>query len=270
MAEPMIDLLEAVWNSTIDLGSLLTEDEWKQPTDLPGWTVQDNFSHIIGTELMMRGEPTPDATPTSTDHVRNPIGEVNEVWVASRRDRSGAEVLDEFRALATSRLAEYRALTPAQLDEMGPTPVGMAPFRTFIAVRVMDCWAHEQDVRRAVGRPGHLAGPVVDHSLTRVALALPMVVGKRAGAPDGSSVVFVVEPIDGDAVIVPVVVDGRAAVVDTVPGDATVTLTMDVETYAALGFGRWDPDETLAGGRIAVEGDEELGRAVVRGMNFMI
>ena len=217
---------------------------------------------------MMRGEPSPDATPVRTDHLHNPIGEVNEVWVESRRDRPGAEVLEEFRELAASRVAELRALTPAQLDEIGPTPVGMAPFRTFIAVRVMDSWAHEQDMRRAVARPGHLAGPVVEHSLDRVALAMPMVVGKRAGAPDGSSVVFVVEGEAGR--VVPVVVDGRAAVVETAPDQPTVTLTMDVETYAALGFGRWDPDEALDAGRVTIEGDRDLGDAVVRGMNFMI
>jgi uncharacterized protein (TIGR03083 family) len=267
MSEPVIDLLEDVWVSTIDLGEQLTEAEWKQPTDLPGWTVQDNLSHIIGTELTMQGEPAPDTLPSHTDHVHNPIGELNELWVQSRRGRPGAEVLAEFRELAAARLGEYRALTPAELDEVGPTPLGQAPFRDFIAVRIMDSWAHEQDMRRAVGRPGHLSGPAVEYSIGRVTLAMPMVVGKRAAAPDGSSVVFVVEGEAGT--VVPIVVAGRAGVAVVAPVDPTTTITMDVETYAAVGFGRWAPDEALANGRVTVDGDQDLGRAVVRAMNFM-
>lgn len=268
MTDPVIESLDAVWRSIIDLGDQLGEAEWKLPTDLPAWSVQDNLSHIIGTERDMRGEPTPDVTPPRTDHVHNPLGEMNERWVESRRGLSGAAVLDEFRSVTAERLADYRSLTPAQLDAVGPTPVGDAPFREFIAVRVMDSWTHEQDMRRAVGRPGHLDGPAVALTIGRVTRAMPMVVGRRAGAPDGASVVFALAGPEGG--IVPVVVDGRAAVVARTPDDPTVTLQLDVETYAALGMGRLDPGDALAQGLVTVVGDEDLGRAVVSSMNFMI
>jgi len=268
MTDPVIDDLDEVWRSIVDLGEQLSEEEWKRPTDLPAWTVQDNLSHIIGTERMMRGEPAPDVSPAVTDHVHNPIGEMNERWVEARRPLSGAAVLDEFRAVAAERLAEYSALSPAELDALGPTPVGEAPFREYIAVRVMDSWAHEQDMRRAVGRPGHLDGPAVARSIGRVTKAMPMIVGKRAGAPDGSSVVFVVTGAEG--CVIPVVVAGRAGVAESAPADPTVELRLDVETYASLGMGRLDPAAALAEGRVTVVGDEQLGRAVVGAMNFMI
>jgi len=268
MTDPVIDDLDEVWRSIVDLGEQLSEEEWKRPTDLPAWTVQDNLSHIIGTERMMRGEPAPDVSPAVTDHVHNPIGEMNERWVEARRARSGAAVLDEFRVVAAERLAEYRALSPAELDAVGPTPVGDAPFREYLAVRVMDSWTHEQDMRRAVGRPGHLEGPAVALSIGRVTRAMPMVVGRRAGAPDGASVVFVLAGPEGG--VVPVVVDGRASVVATPPADPTVELHLDVETYAALGMGRLDPNEALAQGRVTFVGDADLGRAVVTSMKFMI
>ena len=73
-----------------------------------------------------------------------------------------------------------------------------------------------------------------------------MVVGERAGAPDGSSVVFVLAGAEGG--VVPVVVDGRAAVADAAPDDPTVELHLDVETYAALGMGRLDPVDALGRG----------------------
>ena len=268
MSEPAIDLLDAVWTSIIALGHELGDDDWDRPTDLPGWTVKDNLAHVIGTERMMQGDATPDVTPAETAHLRNPIGEMNEQWVESYRALRGPEVLADFERRAAERLAEYRAMTDEQLDEVGPTPVGMAPFREFIAVRVMDSWAHEQDMRRAVGRPGDLVGPAAELSVGRVNRTMPLVVGKRAAAPDGSCVVFAVQGPAGGTV--PVVVAGRASIAETVPDDPTVTLTMDVETYAAVAFGRWDADAALSDGRITIGGDEDLGRAVVRAMNFMI
>jgi len=268
MSEPVIDTLGTVSASIAALGRDLTEADWARPTDLPGWTVHDNLAHIVGTERMMRGEPAPAVTPTETAHLRNPLGEANEVWVEAYRDRSGTEMLAEFEAMSAERMAEYRSMTDEQLDEVVPTPVGMAPYREFVAIRVMDSWAHEQDMRRAVGRPGHLEGPAVDLSIGRVTTTMPLVVGKRAAAPDGSCVVFSVSGPAG--AVVPIVVAGRAAIADQVPAEPTVTLTMDVETYAAVAFGRWDPDAVVADGRILITGDEALGTSVVHAMNFMI
>ena len=103
--------------------------------------------------------------------------------------------------------------------------MGEAPFREFLAVRVFDSWIHEQDMRRALDRPGHLAGPVVDLSMGRMTKAMPFVVGKKVGAPDGTSVVFVVTSTDpaSPTRTIPVVVDGRASVVDEAPADPDVS-----------------------------------------------
>ena len=42
------------------------------------------------------------------------------------------------------------------------TPAGPDTYGRFMRVRIFDCWMHEQDIRRAVGRPGHVEGPAVD------------------------------------------------------------------------------------------------------------
>ena len=105
MSDPVIDSLDAVWRSIIDLGNGLSEAEWKLPTDLPGWSVQDNVSHIIGTERNMRGEPTPEVTPRQSDHVHTPIGEM----------KSSDEITPE--SLATTRSGTFstaRARTSAR------------------------------------------------------------------------------------------------------------------------------------------------------------
>lgn len=41
-----IDKLESVFTSLTALGEQLTEEQWKTPTQLPGWTVQDRKSVV--------------------------------------------------------------------------------------------------------------------------------------------------------------------------------------------------------------------------------
>ena len=68
---------------------------------------------------------------------------------------------------------------------------------------------------------------------------LGYVVGKKAGAPQGSRVRF--ELTGPAARTINVEVGERAAVVDELSGPPTVTLTMPAGVFARLGGGRVDP-----------------------------
>jgi uncharacterized protein (TIGR03083 family) len=267
--EPMVSLFEQVWSDIDALCGDLTGDEWDRPTDLPGWTVKDNVAHMIGTERMLLGERPDPVDVGEPEHVRNDIGRANEQWIAMYRPRSGRDVLDAFREVTQRRLDALRALTPEEWDAEGFTPEGPGPYRQFMAIRVFDCWYHEQDIREAADRPGGLEGPVADHSIARIPpRGLPYVVGKKVGAPQGTTVVFDVRgepPLE-----VAIGVDGRAAVLDTVPRTPTVRLEMDRRTFTRLAGGRWDGARARAEGRLRIEGDAELGERVVDNMGFMI
>ena len=91
--------LGEVWASLDGLLTGLTDDEWLLPTPLPGWTVQDNVSHIVGTEAMLSGEPGPaiEVDREASEHVRNDIGVFNEQWVEALRGETPSEVLTRFR-----------------------------------------------------------------------------------------------------------------------------------------------------------------------------
>src|SRR5829696_5232374 len=187
---PVVAELAETWASLVALGRELAADDWDRPTDCPGWTVRDQYSHVVRTESAMLGrEPSPPlgAFPP---HVRNPIGEGNERDVTLRRDRPGPEVLAELEEVTAARLAALRAMDDADFAAESWGPVGPGTYEDFMAIRVFDCWVHEQDVRRAVGRPGHLSGAAVDRSLASAVGTMPYVVGKRAGAPEGASVAF--------------------------------------------------------------------------------
>ena len=257
--------LALVWASLDGLLGDLEAARWAAPTDCPGWSVKDVVSHLVGVESLLLGLPAPP--PVQAAHVRNPLGAGIEGWVAQRRDRSPAEVLDEFRQVTAARLAALDAMSDEQWEAVGPSPAGEVPYREFMEIRVMDSWVHEQDIRRAVGRPGHLEGPAAEASLARFTRSLGYVVGKRAGAPDGTSVV--VRVLGPHAQVLAVTVtDGRARPAAE-PPDPDVSLTMTAETYCCLSCGRWDSADALADGRVKVDGDAQLAGRIVAAMSII-
>src|SRR3954470_614306 len=242
MTEPLIALFEDVWGDIVAVCADLTDAQWERPTDCPGWTVQDNVAHMIGTERMLLGEQ-PDAPPIDDPaaHVKNDIGKANEQWIAGYRSMRGREVLDAVQGITRRRLDAMKALTQDDWNKEGFTPEGPGPYRQFMAIRVFDCWYHDQDIREALGRPGFLEGEVADLSLLRIPpKGLGYIVGKKAGAPAGSTVAFVVEGEPPIAAAISVPPEGRAVLLDTVPDAPTARITTDRRTFARLAGGRWD------------------------------
>lgn len=265
MSDPIVELQGQVFRALDDLCSGLTADEWAKPTDCPGWDVKDNLSHIVGTESSILGRPGPEHDPGEKEWVKNPIGAGNEIHVDYRRSWTGAQVLKEFREVISERMEKLRAMSDEELAADSWTPIGPGTVRDLLAVRIMDCWVHEQDIRHAVGRPGGLDGPIAQHAFMRHSGALPFVIGKKVAPPDGTTVVFSVEGF-GDVAIVK---DGkRANLMDEAPESPTVKLSMDLDTFNRLCCGRGDPDEAMA--KVRIDGDEDLGRQVLANQNFMV
>lgn len=255
--------LATVWASITELGSGLNEADWDTPTDLPGWTAKDCLSHMAGTEAMLLGEPVPDVSVDHIPRVTSPFIAMMEVPVEARRATPAAKVMAEFVDVTNRRLAVLAAMSEEEWSTPGWSPVGEVPYATFMEVRVFDCWMHDQDIRRAVGRPGGInVGAEV--SLGRIELGLGFIVGKRAGAPDGTSVVFeVTGPYPRTYAVV---VDGRAGLTDDIPTDPTVRITTDLEVFTALGGGRWSGERAMDTGRVTVAGDNELAGRILSGM----
>ena len=201
-SQQLVDMMEAVWSSIGELCQGFSEGQWKTATDCPNWSVQDQLSHLVGSESRISGRPAPEHTPAETGHVRNEIGARNEEQVDWRRSWLGTQVLEEFREVTVERLVALRALTPEGFAAETDTPIGPGTFADFLRIRIFDAWVHEQDIRRAVAQPGHMQGPVAHHSIGRTALAMPYVVARRASAPDGSTVVFRVTGEAGQTVSV--------------------------------------------------------------------
>jgi uncharacterized protein (TIGR03083 family) len=262
-----IDNLEAIWRSVSALGAQLDEMQWKLPTDLAGWTVQDNLAHLIGTERRLQGLPAAPMPEAMGDHVKNPIGQFNEAEVESRRGQSGAAVLAEWNELVRVRLDTLRNGDEEYFAQPMATPTGPGTMVDFLHIRVLDCWIHEQDMRRAVEMAGHLSGAPAEHTVDRLIRTIPIVVGKRAATPEGRAVVM--DLVGGvERHIVCEVNDGRAAIVDAAALDPLSTITLDSEVFVVLATGR--RSAPAVADRIDISGDVDLGQRVVDNLNMMI
>ncbi|HEX5616737.1 MAG TPA: maleylpyruvate isomerase family mycothiol-dependent enzyme [Acidimicrobiia bacterium] len=264
----LVDLLARVWDDVFALCDDLTDAEWHTMTECPGWSVHDNVAHLIGIESTILGIPTPDVELGDAPHVKNDLGRMNEQWVEHYRSFAGADVLAELRTIADRRLADLRALDADGFDADAWTPVGPGKVRDLIPFRIYDTWAHEQDIRNALGRPDNLDSPVAAFCLRRAQRPLGAVVGKRVAPPEGTIVDFVVEGPNAFTHAL-AVTGGRAQPVDA-PAAPTTRITTDTATFVRLVNGRVAPTDALASGAVTITGDTALGERVVHALNTML
>jgi hypothetical protein len=53
-------------------------------TDLLGWTVKDQLSHLIGIDRILLGDPAPPELTDRPANVKNDFGARNESWVQAQ------------------------------------------------------------------------------------------------------------------------------------------------------------------------------------------
>jgi uncharacterized protein (TIGR03083 family) len=264
-----VEALADVWSAILALGRTLDDAAWATPTPLPGWTVKDVVSHISGTELAFMGRPDPrPERPIDHPWIRNDFARHVEVAVERRRPWPPAEVLAEFEAVTSERLAGLRALDEAGFAAETITPVGPGTVERLLHFRVFDSWVHEHDIRAALGLPWRFESPAFGRTWEMTVGGWPRQVVKAAGAPDGTVVVV---RLDGDGLtrtVAVVVEGGRGRLVEEAEAEGlrpTVSLTATAPVLLQVAWGRLDP----ATPAVAVEGDADLARRVLATLNFV-
>lgn len=264
-SERLAGYVDIWWQAVEDLLALLEgvpADQWSTPTDLPGWDVHDVVAHTAHLEAILAGAPEETVEFDPPPHVKGLMGYYTEQGVVARRDRTPDQLVAEIRESTAARLTELR--------ENPPTDASARPERIFGGVRwdwdrllrnrPLDVWMHEQDIRRALGRPGNLDSPAARHTTGYLAESLPVVVARRAGAPAGTTVVLRVA--GSRPVAVAVGDDGRGRLLAEAPETPTVRLSTDRETFLLLAGGRRAPEP----GAVAIEGDPELAGRLLDAM----
>jgi uncharacterized protein (TIGR03083 family) len=184
-----------------------------------------------------------------------------EIGIDARRSVPLADLVAEYREVATERLARLAPLEDAQLDEMGRGFFGESKVRSLLAIRVFDLWAHEQDIRRALSEPGGLDGVPAAHSRERMLMGAGNELQERIAPPAGTVIVFDITGPGG--ALRSITFDGeRGRAGATVPDSpASTTLRLDLPTLTVLSCGR--SDDQGARSRVVVEGDQNLAAIVL-------
>ncbi len=253
-----VEIWRRAVDDLLDLLDSLPDDAWSTPTDLPGWDVRAVAAHTAHLERVLATGEEEHAEIGEPAHVRSPMGHYTEIGVVNRRQTPPAAIVAEIRDSAAARYAALRADPPT--DAAAPAERVFAgigwSWETLLRNRPLDVWMHEQDVRRAVGRPGNLDSPAARHTVDYLAAGLGFVLAKRVGAPLGSTAVLEVE--GSDPVAVEIGTDGRGRALATPPAAPTLTLHTDRESFVLLAGGRRD-----AAAAVRIGGDADLGRRVV-------
>jgi uncharacterized protein (TIGR03083 family) len=258
--------LVAVWWEAVDSFTHLLEevgeDQWRAPTDLPGWDVHAVAAHTAHLEALLAGRPHDDVEVADAPHAHGAMGQFTEQGVVARRQESPDALIVEIRESATARHTQLLADPPSDPDAPAPGVFGAIGWSTGLLLRnrPLDVWMHEQDVRRAIGRPGNLDSAPAVHAVDYLMESLPFVVAKRAQAPAGT--VVRLEVAGHDPVTAVVGDDGRGRRTDGADGDPDLTLATDRESFAVLAGGRRHPEP----GAVRVTGDAELAERILGGM----
>lgn len=246
-----------------DVGALADELDSESAllaTGCPGWTVRDHVAHIVDLESLLIGRPRPDhAVPDGLTHIRNQAGAFMEIGVDARRGVPLAKLVAEYREVTAERLSRLDDLEDSQLDEIRPGFFNPGKVRSFLSIRVFDLWSHEQDIRRALGRPGGLDGVAAAHSRDYMLSAAGSRLQERLGPDAGTVLVFDVTGPGG--AVRAITFDGERGRSDPTVPDSTSTLRLDLSSLTVLTCGR--ADDPGVRNRVVVEGDQNLGRRVL-------
>ena len=125
----------------------LDEAGWHTPTPAAGWDIADQISHLAYfDDVAVQSAVRPDEFRADLAATRD---SVNADTIAARyRDRTGAELLAWFDTARAQLLATFKDLDPQQrLPWFGPTMSAASS----LTARLMETWAHTQDIADALG-----------------------------------------------------------------------------------------------------------------------
>ncbi len=127
----------------------LTEDGWRQPTPAVGWSIGDQVSHLAHfDDVAVQSATDPDAFRAELEETVAAGGISPDAIAARYRDLSGPELLAWFDASRTRLISAFRSLDPSlRVPWFGPAMSAASS----LTARIMETWAHGQDVADTVG-----------------------------------------------------------------------------------------------------------------------
>jgi len=250
----------------IELLARLDDDAWAAPTECPEWDVKGIALHVLGDDFSLLSRQRDDATEgliLYAEHhpgleFRQLLDGFNEQWVTAASFMGRRLLLDLLELTGEWSADYYSAVDPQRPGEVvgffGATDA--SPYWQIAAREYVERWAHQHQIRRAVGEPdlgAEFLGPALE---------------------------VIVSAISGHLAWLEPEPDTRLGFV--VPGVAEWTLTRNAAGWVAAPGATHDADLTISvaadtattvlsrgmtagqiGDVLVVSGDDELASSVV-------
>jgi uncharacterized protein (TIGR03084 family) len=129
--------------------SPLDEHGWRRATPAAGWTIADQVSHLAHfDDVAVQSATDPDVFRAELEQIVATGGIDPDAIAESYRDLSGADLLTWFDSSRDRLLEVFTGLDPSlRVPWFGP-PMSAA---SSLTARIMETWAHGQDVADALG-----------------------------------------------------------------------------------------------------------------------
>ncbi|MDP3714680.1 MAG: TIGR03084 family metal-binding protein [Mycobacteriales bacterium] len=143
---PLLDDLRA---EQADLARVVTGADLSAPTPADGWDVRDSLAHLAGSDVeAVRAVTDPDGFLALLPSVGADIDGFIQGQVTSRRGTAPEVFLAEWQQGFDAMVDAFAPLDPAtKVPWYGPP---MSP-ASFVTARLMEYWAHGQDVVDGLG-----------------------------------------------------------------------------------------------------------------------
>jgi uncharacterized protein (TIGR03083 family) len=248
---------DQAYSRTVDaLGRLLSElspEDWSAPT-IEGWTVKGLVAHLVAVEEYFGRQlglwPLEIDEALEADH----LGMTRE-FVAAWSDRPAREVLRRWRELTDAIKSHLASLDRAA----GRQPIHFhfldTSLSTVLITRVFEVWTHDEDIRRATGRPAVPPDAARLRRMSRIAVpSLPFGLALSGIEGAGRTVRIVLTGAGGGTW-------DQALGLGEAAGEPEATIVVDVVDYCRLAAKRCGPRDVDA----VIEGDSELAERVLVG-----
>jgi uncharacterized protein (TIGR03084 family) len=141
--------LEEEHRSLDEIVAPLPEESWDTPTPAEGWSVRDQISHLTffdeeGTQAIS----DPDGFARRLEHAARDVDRYMNDPLERGRAMAPNEVLEWWRGARSTMLEAFRSADPDRRVAWYGPPMKPA---SFISARLMETWAHGQDVVDALG-----------------------------------------------------------------------------------------------------------------------
>ncbi len=151
VATDLTALLDDLRAEQADLRALVVDAELDAPTPAKGWSVRDAVAHLAGSDAEAHTAATrPEDFLAALPGVAKDIDGFLTGQLTSRRDLSRTQLLDGWQSGFDAMVEAFASVPPGtKVPWYGPP---MSP-PSFATARLMEYWAHGQDVADGLGAP---------------------------------------------------------------------------------------------------------------------